>query len=119
MHYIRSVNRMSGTDRMRVITALVEGSSVRFAVRMTGISIPTVLKLLADSGPVCARYQDERLRGLRSRRLQCIMHYNFARIHQTLSVTPAMAAGVSDHVWGIDEVVELLEATELDSEKAA
>lgn len=36
------------------------------------------------------------------------MHYNFCRIHQTLRITPAMAAGVSDHVWSIDEVIALL-----------
>ena len=36
------------------------------------------------------------------------MHYNFCRIHQTLRVTPAMEAGVSDHVWSLDEVIELL-----------
>ena len=36
------------------------------------------------------------------------MHYNFARIHQTLRVTPAMEAGVSDHVWELEEIVELL-----------
>lgn len=36
------------------------------------------------------------------------MHYNFCRIHQTLRVTPAMEAGVSDHVWSIDEVIRLL-----------
>jgi IS1 family transposase len=36
------------------------------------------------------------------------MHYNFARIHQTLRVTPAMAAGVTDHVWEIGEIVDLL-----------
>jgi IS1 family transposase len=39
------------------------------------------------------------------------MHYNFCRIHQTLRVTPAMEAGVSDHVWSIEEIVAL---TELD-----
>jgi IS1 family transposase len=38
------------------------------------------------------------------------MHYNFARIHQTLRVTPAMAAGVTDHVWEIGEIVDLLGA---------
>lgn len=38
------------------------------------------------------------------------MHYNFARIHQSLRVTPAMEAGVSDHVWSIDEIVALLDA---------
>lgn len=37
------------------------------------------------------------------------MHYNFSRIHQTLRVTPAMAAGITDHVWEIEEVVELLD----------
>lgn len=36
------------------------------------------------------------------------MHYNFARIHQTLRVTPAMEAGISDHVWGLEEIVALL-----------
>lgn len=36
------------------------------------------------------------------------MHYNFCRIHQTLRVTPAMEAGVTDHVWGIKEIIELL-----------
>src|SRR5437867_11494634 len=37
------------------------------------------------------------------------MWYNFGRIHQTLRVTPAMEAGVSDHVWSIEEIVTLLE----------
>jgi IS1 family transposase len=36
------------------------------------------------------------------------MHYNFCRIHQTLRVTPAMEAGVSNHVWSIDEIAALL-----------
>jgi hypothetical protein len=36
------------------------------------------------------------------------MFYNFGRVHQTLRVTPAMEAGISDHVWSIEEVVGLL-----------
>lgn len=40
------------------------------------------------------------------------MHYNFCRIHQTLRVTPAMAAGISDHVWEIAELVGLLDRAE-------
>ena len=36
------------------------------------------------------------------------MHYNFARIHQTLRVTPAMATNVTDHVWEIGEIVDLV-----------
>jgi hypothetical protein len=38
------------------------------------------------------------------------MHYNFGRIHQTLRVTPAMEAGVSDHVWSVEEIIALLDA---------
>lgn len=38
------------------------------------------------------------------------MHYNFCRIHQSLRVTPAMEAGVSDHVWSIDEIIALLDS---------
>lgn len=32
------------------------------------------------------------------------MHYNFCRIHQTLRVTPAMQAGISEHVWSLEEL---------------
>lgn len=37
------------------------------------------------------------------------MHYNFCRVHQTLRVTPAMEAGISDHVWTLEELVGLLD----------
>ena len=36
------------------------------------------------------------------------MYYNFGRIHQTLRVTPAIEAGIADHVWSIEEIVGLL-----------
>jgi IS1 family transposase len=36
------------------------------------------------------------------------MYYNFARIHKTLRVTPAMEAGVSDHVWALEEIANLI-----------
>ena len=36
------------------------------------------------------------------------MHYNFVRIHQSLRVTPAMASGVSDRLWSIQDLVNLL-----------
>lgn len=35
------------------------------------------------------------------------IHYNFARIHKSLKITPAMAAGVSDHVWELEEIALL------------
>ncbi len=36
-------------------------------------------------------------------------YYNFCRVHQTLRVTPAMEAGLSNHVWTIEEMVKLLD----------
>jgi len=37
------------------------------------------------------------------------MHYNFGRVHKTLGVTPAMAAGVADHAWTFREIAGLLD----------
>jgi IS1 family transposase len=37
------------------------------------------------------------------------MHYNYCRVHNSLRVTPAMEAGLTDHVWNIDELIRLLE----------
>jgi hypothetical protein len=36
------------------------------------------------------------------------MHYNFVRIHQTLRVTPAMGAGITDRLWDVEDIVTLL-----------
>ena len=40
------------------------------------------------------------------------VHYNLCRVHQTLRVTPAMEAGVTQHVWTVEELVGILEAKE-------
>ena len=36
-------------------------------------------------------------------------HYNFVRVHQTLRSTPAMKAGVADHLWTLEEMVGLID----------
>ena len=38
------------------------------------------------------------------------MHYNFAGIHKTLRITPAMAAGITDHVSSLEEIAMLVDA---------
>jgi hypothetical protein len=47
------------------------------------------------------------------------MYYNFVRIHQTLKVTPAMAAGVTDRLWEMKDLVVMLEAFEASRKRAA
>lgn len=36
------------------------------------------------------------------------MHYNFCRVHQTLRVTPAMEAGITDRLWDLNDIIDLL-----------
>ena len=56
---------------MAVVKALVEGCSIRATVRMTSVAKNTVAKLLVDLGDACSRYQDQTLRNLPCKRLQC------------------------------------------------
>lgn len=71
------MNRLSQADRTRVVAALVEGNSIRATCRMTGISKPTVLKLLFDLGKVCMAYHDEHVRSLHCKRVQCDEIWSF------------------------------------------
>jgi len=63
-------NVLSTAKRVQIISALVEGVSVRATARMVGVSKDTVMKLGVEMGEACARYQDETLRELACKRLQ-------------------------------------------------
>lgn len=77
-----SMNRLSTVERVRVVSALVEGCSIRSTVRMTGVAKNTVVKLLADLGAACADYHDEHVRGVKSRRIQCDQIWSFVPMKQ-------------------------------------
>lgn len=95
-----SMNRLSTEDRTRVVAALVEGNSLRATARMTGVARMTVEKLLRDLGAACARYQDEHLRNLRCRRIQCDEIWSFVYA-KAKNVTGAIAAEHPDagDIW--------------------
>jgi len=63
--------QLTTKKRAQVIAALVEGNSLRAIVRMTGVAMNTILKLIAELGPVCAEYQNRVLRNLSCKRIQC------------------------------------------------
>ncbi len=46
-----------------------------------------------------------------------MMYYNFVCIHKSLRRSPAMAAGVTDRLWGINEIAKLVEEAEAESAK--
>lgn len=64
------MNTLANEKRCQIISALVEGCSIRSTCRMTGASKNTVSKLLVDLGKACSEYQDKALRNLPCKRLQ-------------------------------------------------
>lgn len=64
------MNRLSNVKRAQVVAALVDGVGINATSRMTDVSKPTILKLLAELGAVCAAYQDRTIRNIRARRVQ-------------------------------------------------
>lgn len=63
-------NVISLAKKIAVITALVEGCSVRSTVRMTGVSKGAMLRLLESLGKACLGYQDRVVRNIRAKRVQ-------------------------------------------------
>jgi IS1 family transposase len=64
------MNRLTKERRVSVIGALCEGCSINSIVLMTGVSKPTILKLLLDLGRACLNHEDEALRGLFCERIE-------------------------------------------------
>src|ERR1035437_9958094 len=65
------MNRITIEKRVQVISALVEGNSLRSVVRTTGVAMNTIQKMLADLGTACMEYQDKAMRNLTCKHIQC------------------------------------------------
>jgi len=72
-----SMKRTSIEQRAQIVSLLVKGNGVNAITRITGIAKNTVLKLLADLGTACERYQIEHIRNLNCRRVQCDEIWSF------------------------------------------
>src|SRR5271157_2100116 len=59
------MNSLKTVKRVQVVSALVEGNSLRSIVRMTGVALNTVTKLLVDMGCACAAYHHRHVRNVR------------------------------------------------------
>jgi IS1 family transposase len=89
------VKRISGRpEKQHISTAFVERQNLTMRMGMRRFTRLTnaFSKKLENLGHAVALH---------------FMYYNFGRIHQTLRVTPAMEAGISDHVWSLEEIVAL------------
>jgi len=72
-----SMNKLTPARRVQVLTALAGGNSIRSTVRMTCVAKGTVTRLLESAGKVCADYQNEVLRNLPCKRIQCDEIWSF------------------------------------------
>ena len=75
--YASAMNRLPTATRARILGCLVEGNSLRATARMVDVSLNTVLKFVRDLGMACAMYQNEKLRGIASKRVQCDEIWSF------------------------------------------
>lgn len=95
----RGMNRLPMTKRVQIITALVEGNSMRAASRMADCSINTVAKLLEDVGAACLDYQDATLRDLPCKRIQCDELWGFCYAKQRNVAGAKAAPEGAGNVW--------------------
>lgn len=65
------MNKLSIEKRAQIVAALVEGNSIRATCRMTDTAKGTVIRLLRDVGKACVQYQDEHLKNLTCKKIQC------------------------------------------------
>ena len=92
------MNKLPTSKRVAVVSALVEGNSLRSTCRMTGVAMNTVLKLLAELGAACAQFHDEIVRGVRAQRIQCDEIWQFVGAKQKNASTEKQARGWGDCV---------------------
>src|SRR5688500_9024447 len=76
------MNRLPLDRRVEVISALVEGNSVRSTVRLTGVAKGTILRLLASVGDACACYHDQAMQNLTCDVIQCDEIWSFCGVKQ-------------------------------------
>ena len=75
-------NKLSNEMRAQILSVLCEGVGINAATRITGVSKNTVHKLLADAGEACANYQDEHMRNLKCKRVECDEIWSFVGMKQ-------------------------------------
>lgn len=75
--YIKDINKLPLAKRVQILSLLCEGSSMRSVSRVCDVSINTVSKLLEEAGRAALAFHDERVRGLKSKRIQCDEIWSF------------------------------------------
>ncbi|MEO8500477.1 MAG: IS1 family transposase [Vicinamibacteria bacterium] len=91
------MNRLSNTERAKVVAVLVEGNSLRATARITGVARMTVEKILRDLGTACEKFHNETVRNVRANRIECDEIWSFVGSKQ--KNVPASRVGLWGDVW--------------------
>src|SRR4051795_11312944 len=91
--YTRGMNKLPLAKRVQILSMLCEGSSCRSISRVADVSLNTVYKILIDAGKACARFHDEAVRNVASKRLQCDEAWSFCYAKQKNVAAKAAPAG--------------------------
>src|SRR5437899_9705783 len=92
-------NVISTAKKVAVISALVEGCSVRSASRMTGVSKGAVLRLLMSVGNACRAYQNATIRNVTAKRIQVDEIWSFCYCKQKQVTEKIAEERIAGDVW--------------------
>src|SRR6476661_7837444 len=76
------MNKLPIEKRVQILSMLCEGSSMRSISRVADVSINTVAKLLVNAGKACAAFHDEKVRGVKARRVHVDEIWSFTAAKQ-------------------------------------
>ena len=93
------MNTLRMEKKVAVITALVEGCSIRSTERMTGVARHTILNLLVEVGAACAEYQDRVIRNIPAKRVQVDEIWSFVGCKEKNVTAAKLAEGHCGDVW--------------------
>lgn len=92
------MNKFSNAERVRIVSALVEGNSLRSIVRMTGTHRTTIQKLLVDLGIACSNLQSRTFKNLPYKHIECDEIWSFIGSKAKKTTPDKKAEGCGD-VW--------------------
>lgn len=94
------MNKLPIAKKVAVISALVEGCSVRSTSRLTGVAKGTILRLLAEVGTACAEYQERVLRNIPAKRIQVDEIWSFVGCKEkNVTAEKIQRDGLVGDVW--------------------
>jgi len=95
----RPMNKLAASKKAQILNMLVEGSSMRSVSRVADVSINTVTKLLVDAGTVCAKFHNETVRNVNSKRIQCDEIWSFCYAKEKNVPAAVAAPEEAGDVW--------------------